>query len=246
MNTQQVTGPEWRPIATVDVVLMTIREERLEVLILRRAAGPFAGEWALPGGYLRPEEDMSVEAAAERVLREKAGLPPQHLEQLQVFSGPDRDPRGWSISCALLALVPCASIEGAIAEGCRLQPVDDLLQGPGLAFDHDLILGEAIRRLRGKGGYSTLPAALVGDEFTLSELRGAYEVVLGIGIDKAVFRKRMLDLGVLEETGRTTRIVPNSRPAMTYRLRDGVRTFDRQVGSASSPVRPEGKVRYQP
>lgn len=231
MSTMQAPGPEWRPIATVDVVLLTIREERLEALLLRRAAGPFAGEWAFPGGYLRPEEDMSVEAAAERVLRDKAGLPPLHLEQLRVFSGPDRDPRGWSVSCAFLALVPCASIEGAIAEGCRLHPVDDLIPDPRLAFDHDLILAEAIRRLRGKGGYSTLPAALVGDEFTLSELRAAYEVVLGAGIDKAVFRRRMLEIGALEETGRTTRIVPNSRPAMTYRLRDGVRTFNRQVGS---------------
>lgn len=234
MSAMQTSGPEWRPIATVDVVLLTIREGRLEVLLLRRAAGPFAGEWAFPGGYLRPEEDVSIEAAAERVLKDKAGLPPFHLEQLRVFSGPDRDPRGWSVSCAFLALVPCASIEGAMAEGCELRPVDELLRGPGLAFDHDMILVEAISRLRGKGDYSTLPAALVGREFTLSELRAAYEVVLGVEIDKGVFRKRILALGVLDETGRTTRIVPNSRPAMTYRLRDGVRTFDRQLRSAGS------------
>lgn len=236
MNPMHQPGPEWRPIMTVDVVVMTIREGALEVLALRRAAAPFEGEMALPGGYLRPEQDGSIEAAALRVMQDKAGLPPLHIEQLQVFSGPDRDPRGWSVSCAFLALVPHDEIEGRLAEGCELLKVADLLDTEaGLCFDHDTILRVAVQRLRGKGDYSTLPAALVGEEFTLSELRAAYEVVLGTTIDKAVFRKRILALDVIEETGLTRQVVPNSRPAMTYRLADGVRTFDRQVRSAGAP-----------
>ena len=226
----EVRGPggEWRPIVTIDVVLLTILSGSLHAAVIKRTAEPHAGMSALPGGYLRPEEDSSIEAAALRVLRDKAGLPALHLEQLKVFSGPTRDPRGWSISCAFLALVPHDRLPDP--DGRYELVTTKELDEPGrLAFDHQEILQAAIARLRGKGNYSTLPAALVADEFTLTELRTAYEIAFGNQINRTDFRRKILSLDAIEETGAQRKADGPARPALTYRLKDGVRVFDRNL-----------------
>jgi 8-oxo-dGTP diphosphatase len=220
-------------VCTVDVVLLTLRVDALHVLLLKRDRDPFKGVLALPGGYVRVDQDQSAEDAATRVLREKAGVSSPYLEQLGAFSGPGRDPRGWSISISYYALVPEALLP-ADRGGVNLLPVDRL---PGLPFDHKAIIELAVSRVRTKSQYSSLPVYLCGETFTLPQLQGVYEAVLGEPINKVSFRRKVDELGMVEpidgalETGRA------NRPAQLYRLRKEFRhalsLLDRGIASRS-------------
>ena len=209
------------PIATVDAVVFTVDAGRLRVLLHKRPEAPHAGVWALPGGYIRPAEDSDTTASITRILRDKTGAAGFYLEQLATYSGAARDPRGWSLSVAHLALVPREKLHLSADRETSLTDVATL---PNLAFDHARIIAEALARLRGKGVYSTMPATLLGESFTLSELHAIYEAVLGTSINAASFRRKIQALDVLEDTGEKTG-GPSRRPAALYRLRDGVRTF---------------------
>ncbi len=142
-----------RPSVTVDVVVAAPSAGRFQVLLIRRNRPPFEGCWALPGGFVEPNEPL--EAAARRELREETGLEPAHFEQLHTFGDPGRDPRGWTISVAYLALLEEGEREtqslrvGSDAREARWFDLDHL---PPLAFDHDQILAWAIRRLYGMAG----------------------------------------------------------------------------------------------
>lgn len=219
---------EWRPIVTVDAVLLTTDSETLRVLLHRRGSAPFEGAWALPGGYVRPEEDGSTADAVSRVLLQKAGLSGVYLEQLRTYSGPDRDPRDWSVSVSYLGLVPRDRLPEALEDGVALFGVDDL---PPLPFDHTDQVRDAVARLRGKGAYSSLPAAFLGDSFTLPELQAAYEVSLGEALDQSSFRRKITALNMIEETGETTQC-GSKRPAKLYRLTEPARTFNRTLGAS--------------
>lgn len=215
------------PIVTVDAVILTLEDNRLKLMLGRRELAPFAGDLALPGGYVHVDEDVSVAGAMQRILRQKCGVEGVYLEQVETFSGPDRDPRGWSVSVAHLALVSRDQLPEA-SDTVRFHDVEDL---PDLAFDHASIIAAALRRLRGKGAYSTLPAAFLGQTFTLTEMQRAYEVVLGERLNLSAFRRKVMDLGLVEETGdKDTR---TARPAALYRLAQPPRTFDRTLGTAS-------------
>ncbi|MBL8484267.1 MAG: NUDIX hydrolase, partial [Rhodocyclaceae bacterium] len=140
-------------ICTVDTVLLTLCGGALHVALLKREHAPFEGVLALPGGYVRTRQDNDTRDAAARVLRDKAGIESPYLEQLATFSGPGRDPRGWSISVAYYALVPEALLRaghGAVS----LLPVERL---PALPFDHKSIIAAALQRVRAKSQYSSLP-----------------------------------------------------------------------------------------
>lgn len=203
-----------RPICTVDVVQLTLAESGLRVLVHARPRAPYAGELALPGGYVRPDEDESTWHAAERVLREKVALESPYLEQLATWSGRHRDPRGFSISVVYYALVPWSAL-ASLPEGCRLSPVDAL---PPLAFDHAEIIAHAVSRVRSKSRYSTLPVFLCGDEFTLPALQSVYESVLGTALNKARFREKILELDIL--TAVPGKFIGGAhRPAQLYRLK---------------------------
>ena len=215
-------------IATVDVVVLTVEDDELKVLLHRRPRAPYEGVLALPGGYIRPDEDASTTKTAERILRDKAGVENIYFEQLSVFSGMTRDPRGWSLSVAHLALVPRELLTLTDDPDVVLVDVETL---PPLAFDHEVIMQAALERLRGKGAYSTLPASFLPEKFTLSQLRKAYEVALGHPIERMSFRRKLMDLEMIEETGETS-TVSSRRPAMLYRLKDGVSTFNRTLSSA--------------
>ncbi|MBW3243675.1 NUDIX hydrolase [Epibacterium sp. DP7N7-1] len=218
------------PITTVDIVVMTIEKEQLCVLLHRRAQEPCQGTWSLPGGWVRTNEDVSVEAAAHRVLRDKVGMPAYHLEQLAVFSSAKRDPRGWSLSVAHIALVPREQLVELNPEIDRLVPVGEA-ESIVTAFDHGQIIKAAAQRLRGKGVYSTLPASLLSEGFSLPRLREVYEIVTGSKIDMSSFRRKVLDLGFVEETGEKE-ILPGARkPSVLYRLSDKGRTFNRLLSS---------------
>lgn len=206
--------PEHRfasPITTVDVVLLCLRGDFLQVALLRRAAQPFAGELALPGGYVHVHEDFDTQSAAKRVLREKLHLTSGYfLEQLYTFSGPTRDPRGWSLSVAYYAVIGEKQFPGT----ATMAPADAVGRLP---FDHNKIVEAAVYRLRSKATYSSLPAFLLPELFTLRELHSVYQRVLGQTLDLASFRRKIEEQGIAEPAAGKIRSGPN-RPAQLYRL----------------------------
>jgi ADP-ribose pyrophosphatase YjhB (NUDIX family) len=213
-----------RPILTIDVILLTLGAEGLRVGLTSRTAAPFAGRLALIGGYVRVGEDADAEAAARRIVTAKAGLAHVFLEQLQTFSGRDRDPRGWSATIAYYGLCPPGDLEAAT--DLVFRSADN--PGP-LAFDHADILKAALARLRGKGAYSTLPAFLLPPTFTLSQLHDVYQRAMGEPLNESAFRRKISELDILERVeGAFSRAT--ARPAMLYRLKARtVQAFDRRI-----------------
>lgn len=187
------------PGFTVDLVLFTVKGDSLQVLLTRRADEPFQGCWALPGAFLFKGE--SLEEAALRVLRDKAGLDAAYLEQLYTFGTPDRDPRNRIITVAYYALVPWQKLARPGSRKVAEVAWMDIPAAESLAFDHAEILSYAVNRLKAKAGYSNIAFGLLPEAFRLSELQHIYEVVLGQPLDKRNFRKRMLASGLLAETG---------------------------------------------
>lgn len=205
------------PAVTTDIVVLTIRHAKLKVLLIRRADEPYRGAWALPGGFVEIDEDL--DAGARRELREETGVTGVYLEQLYTFGRPDRDPRERVITVAYYALIPSDRLQitaATDAEAVGWFAMDEL---PALAFDHDEILELALLRLRAKLDYSTIAFQFMPDEFTLSELQDVYERILGAPLDKRNFRKRILALNAIEETGNERREGAH-RPAMLYRVID--------------------------
>lgn len=213
-----------RPFTTVDVVIFTVADDALQVLLVQRpmaAAEPFPGLWALPGGFVDVDRDADLLACARRKLLDKTGVDSPYLEQLGSWGGAARDPRGWSATHVYFALIPGHDLilaRGANAADVSWFAVDELLRAPELAFDHTQILRAAVERLRGKVEYTSLPAFLLAEPFTLPQLQQAYEIVLGRPVDKSGFRTRMLSAGFLVESGPVEG--GTRRPAMGYRLAD--------------------------
>lgn len=221
-----------RPSVTVDVALLSAFDGALSTLVLERSAHPFKGRFALPGGFVAMDE--SLDAAADRVLAEKCGLPGVFLEQLYTFGAPDRDPRTRVITVAYYALVDRARFAEAAARAdglavARLEvPWEGETGGPvelrtdegkalQLAFDHAEVLGMAVKRLRGKLGYAPIGYQLLARRFTLLELQRVHETILGRPLNKDSFRRRMLASGDLEATGESQKDVDH-RPAELYRF----------------------------
>lgn len=211
------------PFTTVDIVIFTVRESVLEVLLVKRPGDekePFPGRWALPGGFVDIDQDADLEACARRKLLDKTGVVSPYLEQLGSWGSLARDPRGWSATHVYFALISAADLalrHGANAADVGWLPVERALKSK-LAFDHGEILSAAVDRLRGKVEYTSLPAFLLQEPFTLPQLQQVYEVVLGRPVDKSGFRTRMLAADFLDEAGHVEG--PSNRPAMGYRLRD--------------------------
>jgi 8-oxo-dGTP diphosphatase len=199
---------------TVDVVIFTIRGGALHVLLVRRAAPPYAGRYAIPGGFVH--EDESLEAAARRELAEETGVGDVYLEQLYSFGDPGRDPRGRVVTVAYFALIAAdhARLQaGTDAAEARWFPLADL---PPLGFDHARILDYALERLRNKLEYTTVGFQLLPAKFSLGELQAVYEAILGRRLDKRNFRRKIELLGIvtpLREQRRTGR-----KPARLYRF----------------------------
>lgn len=224
---------------TVDLVVLTVRKHALCALVVRRGEAPFQGKWALPGGFVRPDEDLSTAAARE--LTEETGLcahTPEapvtangaHLEQLATYGDPDRDPRMRVVSVAHLALAPDlpAPRAGGDARHARWSPVEELLgttaggrrtelPAEPLAFDHGTILGDGVERARSKIEYSSLATAFCPPEFTVGELRRVYEAVWGVVLDPRNFHRKVTGTpGFLVPTGGTT-TRQGGRPAQLFR-----------------------------
>lgn len=213
------TGRCDRLIVTVDVVIFSLRDNAqasdLQVLLIRRRRAPFLGMWAIPGGPVARDE--ALEATAQRKLAEETGLTGIYLEQLYTFGEPERDPRNRVVTVAYFALVPVNAPVPRTdqdAEQVRWWSINSL---PCLAFDHGHILHYALRRLRYKLEYTAVGFELLPDEFTLTELQTAYEIVLGEELDKRNFRRKILSAGILETSGGHRS--GEGRPARLYRYR---------------------------
>jgi 8-oxo-dGTP diphosphatase len=199
------------------MVVFTVREHQLHVLLIQRRDAPFAGMWALPGGFVNMDEDL--EAGAQRELEEETGLQEGYLEQLYTYGHPDRDPRGRVITVAYFALIAAGAAfhahGGSDAARADWHPIDHL---PPLAFDHADIIAYAIRRVRYKLEYSAVGFELLPEEFTLTELQTTYEIILGEKLDKRNFRRRILESSIIEATPHMR--TGEGRPARLYRYRD--------------------------
>lgn len=209
---------------TVDLVILTVRDDRLHVLLVERANEPHRGMPALPGGFLR--DDETLDDAARRELAEETALDGDHLhlEQLHAYSAPDRDPRGRVVTVAYLAIAPRlpVPVAGSDARAARWAPVDT---APRLAFDHDEILADALERARDKLEDTTLAAAFCADTFTIGELRRVYEVVWGTSLDPRNFNRKVTSTdGFVVPTGET-RSPEIGRPAALYRLGGATRLY---------------------
>lgn len=211
------------PLVTADIALFTIHDSSLRVLLVRRANAPELGGWALPGGVLKPDEDRSLDDTARRVLSGKTHVDVPFLEQVATFSGPDRDPRGWSLSVLYYALLPrdqASAVAGAKTEAIGW--ANAFAPGRVLAFDHAQLLATALTRLRDKVERAALPLHLLPERFTLTELQRTCEVILGRPLDKSAFRRRLKDEpGLVELEGEFMRGA--QRPAQLYRAASGFR-----------------------
>ncbi len=231
-----------RPSVAVDVVLLTVAGGAVSALLARRTEHPHRGRWAVPGGFLRIDE--SLDAAASRVLRTKAGLRGVFTEQLYTFGAPARDPRTRVLSVAYYALVDVAALEqtaaGRADAGLHLARLDVPWAGETggpvralakdgtplpLAFDHAEILGMAVKRIRGKLDYAPIGFELLPAAFSLRDLRLVHEGILGRALNKDSFRRRILDRGLVVPTGERAAGVGH-RPPELYRFVDRSATTD--------------------
>jgi len=214
---------EWpRPALTVDVALFTVRGTlnglRLQVLLIRRGGAPFKGRWALPGGFVREDEDLS--AAAARELAEETGVRGAVLEQVAAVGTPRRDPRGHTVTVVYVGLVAAdrhhleATGDSAAARWFDVGGPEPL---PPLAFDHAELLRLSLEYLRRRVGEAPVCFDLLPAEFTLSELQALLEAILGRPVDRRNFRRKVQELGFLRATGGARREGAH-RPAALYRF----------------------------
>lgn len=208
-----------RPALTADAVVFGLDEGELKVLLVRRGLEPFAGRWALPGGFVQVGE--SPDAAVRRELGEETGLRKVFLEQLATFGEPARDPREHTVTVAYYALVNLADHSPAAASDASDAKWFSAGRPPALAFDHGKILSAALARLRAKLRYQPVGFELLPEKFPLRDLQHLYESVLEQTVDKRNFRRKILAMGILRETDETEDNVQH-RAARLY-------SFDRKA-----------------
>lgn len=218
--------PDYDPSAypsfavTVDIVVFTVSDGELQVALIERGNPPFQGAWALPGGFVRPDEDLGTAAARE--LAEETGLdtPAPHLEQFGAYGEPDRDPRMRVVTVGYWAIVPDLPTPqaGTDAAMAQLVVVDEALADPDrLAFDHHVILSDALERARRALETTTVATGFCPSQFTVAQLRGVYEAVWGTSLDPGNFQNKVTEIpGFLEPTGRH-RQGGRGRPPELYR-----------------------------
>jgi 8-oxo-dGTP diphosphatase len=204
-------------VAVDAVVFGYSKNEGVSVLLIQRKYPPFKNAWAIPGGFVLPEE--SLEEAVRRELREETGIEVNYLEQLYTFGKPGRDPRQRIISIAYFALVKSSMFQqlraSTDAENAQWFSIKLL---PPLAFDHKDILHVAIERIRAKIRYQPIGFELLDRKFPFSDLEKLYITLLDRDIDRRNFSKKMLALGVLDETNELAKSEGKGRPSKMYQF----------------------------
>ncbi|MEM5529659.1 NUDIX domain-containing protein [Gammaproteobacteria bacterium AS21] len=221
MQVSQSNGSFKQPLFSVDAVLFSIVDSKLSVLLVDRAIAPYKGCWALPGGYVDVDIDTCTDSTARRKLKEKTGVEPPYLEQLQSFSGADRDPRGYSVTLAYYALV------GYQLVSSNVHTVDDAkwwdiasLADLNLAFDHQLIIESALHRVQQKSLYSMLPVYCLAKQFTIAQLKLAIEIIIGKSIQRKSLIRRIEASDMFELMDQ--KIASGGRLAQVYQLKENV------------------------
>ena len=204
-----------RAALTVDAVVFGLDDADLKVLLIQRGQEPFVGRWALPGGFVHVDE--TLDQAVRRELQEETGLAKVFLEQLYTVGGLDRDPRERVVTVAYYALVRMSDhrVQAATdASNAAWFAMDDL---PRLAFDHEAIIEQGLKRLQGKVRYQPIGFELLPPKFSLTHLQRMYEIILERPLDKRNFRKKVLSLDILEELDEVEQDVAH-RAARLYRF----------------------------
>lgn len=225
------------PLFTVDMAIFSVAKGQLQVLMIQRSNFPEKGKWALPGGFVNLRTDSDLMATAHRKLVEKTGINSPYLEQVETIGNQHRDPRGWSITSLYFALIDFHKFdiqESTANEKSQWHSLEEALK-LDLAFDHKELLQIAFGRLGNKTRYTALPASLMPELFTLTELQTIYEIILGHTLEKKSFRRRMQEAGAVEETGQQK--IVGKRPAQLFRyaLEDYNFTFPRMLETPRHP-----------
>ena len=200
---------------TTDVVIFTIKDNKLQVLLVKRANEPFKGRWAIPGGFIRLSENL--DNAALRILKEKTNVENIYLEQLYTFGDPLRYPSSRVITCAYFALIRSDDIKLSFDNSQGITEVQwhEVYNLPTLAFDHKEIIEYSLKRMRERLEFCQIAFQLLPEKFTLTELQKSYELILDMKLDKRNFRKKVLTGSVLKELNEYTKI-GSKRPARLY------------------------------
>ena len=199
------------PAVTTDCVIFGFDGSELQVLLIERGIEPFKGKWAFPGGFLNMDETAGE--GAMRELKEETGLENAYIEQFNTYSEPGRDPRERVITIAHYALVRIQEVKGGDdAAKAQWFPIDEV---PQLAFDHDKILRDAMRKLRERIHFEPIGFELLPEKFTMRELQILYESILGVKFDRRNFAKKMMHYELLNQLDETVRPTAK-RDALLY------------------------------
>lgn len=205
------------PLVSVDAVLFTYHEQKLKVLLVKRSVHPEQGKWSLPGGFIDSALDKSIDDTALRKIKEKTGITPPYLEQLQSYGGAARDKRGWSVSVCYTAMMSQQACATNIATISEVDWIEfSRAESMRLAFDHRIMIRDARERLKQKALYSIVPAFALAEKFTLPELQSLHEVLIGKPLQKKSFRRRIEQAELLIDTGEKRS--EGGRPAALYRM----------------------------
>lgn len=215
LDTSDYEPPD-KILVAVDPVVFTIMHDELHILLVKRKWPPFRGYFALPGGFVKEDEDLVV--SVKRELVEETGVKNIFLKKTDIYDKVKRDPRGRVISVSFLALISAGQTLKASTDAVEAAwyPVKDL---PVLAFEHNLIIEDTLKHLKYEIQTTNIAYQILSKKFTLSEMQNLYEQVLGKTLDKRNFRKRIKELELLAET-KEKRMDGAHRPAMLYSFKD--------------------------
>ena len=220
------------PLFTVDSVLFTVKDDALKVLMVKRAKEPFIGSWGLPGGFVDVDSDTTTDVTALRKLEEKTSVAPQYLEQLQAFSGIDRDPRGFSVTLVYFALIAAQEVSSHIETIDDVQWIDiDKIDSLSIAFDHKIIIEQAKERLQQKALYSMVPVYCLPEYFTVGQLKSVIETIIGKMIQRKSLIRRIESADMFETIDE--KVKSGGRLAQQYKVKSGVDivNFERNLSS---------------